>query len=302
MVLTAVSLHASCCCLQGDEAAADPAELEQLAAQDAEVRQQLSEVRAANKRLDDQIRSLQSEMSDEQLATEIKQYGKQVDTLNARLARIKGDGKQVDKASMQRVQKAFNDACAAWAKRKKVSDDIMGDMAGEDGSIKEVIVSAHTCACHTARGLQSTGLVAHTSASLSAVAICRRSWAWRRTRKRRSNWPTGSRSSKKSRSKVQQCHAQHSGDHIHSRARVPQPFFQRCSLSAFANCPSSCPLPPIARSLLHHSHHVHACIVFRKVMITVSSLSERTRNIKPAAEQQPDRRRRAREEHARGAA
>jgi prefoldin subunit 5 len=117
--------------------------LEELSAKDVELKQTLSEIKSANKRLDDQMRMMQNEPSAEELAAQLKQYGKQVDTLNARLARIKGDGKQVDKSSMQRVQKAFNDACTTWVKRKRAAEDMMGDMAGEDGTVKEVAVSIH---------------------------------------------------------------------------------------------------------------------------------------------------------------
>jgi hypothetical protein len=105
-------------------------------------------VQASNTRLSEQLRALQNQPNDEELAKQLVDYKKQVDALNVRLARIKSEGKQVNKAGMNAVQSKFNDAATAWMKRRRAALDLVDMMAGEEGDPKQVIVSTtmQTCA------------------------------------------------------------------------------------------------------------------------------------------------------------
>jgi hypothetical protein len=75
-----------------------------LAAKETVLKDSLAEVKSKNSRLSESIRALANEPSDADLAVQLASYKKQVDALNARLARIKGDGKQVSKADMDKVR------------------------------------------------------------------------------------------------------------------------------------------------------------------------------------------------------
>jgi len=124
---------------QADSSVPDPDELASLGQQEAQVKEELSAMTATNSRLDAQVRMLQNQPNDEDLAAQLAQYKKQVDSLNARLARIKSEGKQVDKAGMNRVQLKFNDALTHWIKRRRAAMDLLDQMAGEEGDPKEVV-------------------------------------------------------------------------------------------------------------------------------------------------------------------
>ena len=128
--------------LQHESDAADPAELDALAAKETVLKDSLAEVKSKNSRLSESIRALANEPSDADLAVQLASYKKQVDALNARLARIKGDGKQVSKADMDKVQAKFNDAARAWVKRKRATNDMIAEFCGDEGDPKQLIVSA----------------------------------------------------------------------------------------------------------------------------------------------------------------
>jgi hypothetical protein len=136
-------------CGQSAESVPNPAELQSLADQEAAAKEELTAVQASNTRLSEQLRALQNQPNDEELAKQLVDYKKQVDALNVRLARIKSEGKQVNKAGMNAVQSKFNDAATAWVKRRRAALDLVDMMAGEEGDPKQVIVSTimQTCAC-----------------------------------------------------------------------------------------------------------------------------------------------------------
>ena len=123
---------------------ADPAELDALAAKETVLKESLSDVKSQNSRLSESIRALANEPSDADLATQLASFKKQVDGLNTRLARIKGDGKQVSKADMDKVQVKFNEAARAWVKRKRAANDMISECCGDEGDPKQLIVSRHT--------------------------------------------------------------------------------------------------------------------------------------------------------------
>lgn len=91
--------------VQLDSDACSPAELDAIAARETSLKDSLAEQRAKNSKLDGQIRALQNEPSDEELAKQLQQYKKQIDALNAKLARFKNDKNPVTKVRWENVQK-----------------------------------------------------------------------------------------------------------------------------------------------------------------------------------------------------
>ena len=123
---------------EGD--AADPAELQALADEEQSLREKVNTLKSANTRLSSQISALQNEPSDEDLAASLVKYTKEVDALNQRLGRIKGDSKLVSKEGMDKAQSKFNEYHKAWAKRRRAATDLIGDMCGDEGKPAEVQV------------------------------------------------------------------------------------------------------------------------------------------------------------------
>lgn len=145
------------CQHEGD--AADPAELQSLADEEQSLREKVNTLKSANTRLSEQMRALQNEPSDDELASLLVKYTKEVDALNQRLARIKGDSKQVSKEGMDKAQTKFNEYQKAWSKRKRAARDIIDGMCGEEGNPSEV----------TVRNTQTVGAVAR---MIVAYAVC----------------------------------------------------------------------------------------------------------------------------------
>lgn len=82
---------------QLDSDAVSPEELDALTQRESQVKDRLADQKATNAKLDLQIRQLQNEPSDEELAKQLKEYAKTIDTLNAKLARFKTDKNPVTK-------------------------------------------------------------------------------------------------------------------------------------------------------------------------------------------------------------
>lgn len=123
---------------QSDDDVVTPEELEEIQAKEARVKESLAEQRAQNSKLDAQIRALNNEPSDEDLAKQLAAYKKTIDTLNAKLARFKGDKNPVTKEGMNKAQLAFNEAFKQWRIRKRAADDMIDGMCGDEGNPKDV--------------------------------------------------------------------------------------------------------------------------------------------------------------------
>ena len=78
--------------------------MDALSAREASLRESLVEQRAKNSKLEGQIRALQSEPSDDELAKLLAQYKKQIDALNTKLARFKNDKNLVTKVCGEELQ------------------------------------------------------------------------------------------------------------------------------------------------------------------------------------------------------
>lgn len=107
---TCVRIFSFVSCSQSDSDTVSPEELDALKSKESVVQDALAEQRARNAQLDSQIRALQNEPSDEELAKQIAQYQKQIDTLNAKLARFKNDKNPVTKVTQTNTDRTQTEA------------------------------------------------------------------------------------------------------------------------------------------------------------------------------------------------
>jgi hypothetical protein len=167
---------------QNDEDATTPAELDELAQRETQLKERLAEQKAKNSKIDGQIRQLNNEPSDAELAKQLKEYAKTIETLNTKLARFKTDKNPVTKVSaarllccafdcccgclilistplcrslvpqegMNKAQLRFNEMCKQWRIRKRAVDDIIDQMCGDEGDPKQIKVRRGENTCEVA--------------------------------------------------------------------------------------------------------------------------------------------------------
>ncbi|CAH1431289.1 unnamed protein product [Lactuca virosa] len=99
-------------------------ELNQMKEENSKLQQILEEQKKANSQLEGEIKSLQSNLTLEEILSNDKKLRNQVKEMEERLAKLRGGVTLVSPEERKAVEKTFSDAISHWRKRKRMFKDV----------------------------------------------------------------------------------------------------------------------------------------------------------------------------------